>query len=152
MKAVARAKMVRTSPRKMALVAALIRRKTVAEARIILANTDKAAAEIVGKVLDAAIANAENNLSLKRADLVVETVLVGAGATLKRIRPRSRGQANRIMKRTSHLTIILSDQKDKPALKAPTEKTDVASEIKAETAPKAAAKPKTAAKATKEKK
>lgn len=151
MKAVASAKMVRVSPRKMALVAALIRRKTVVEARIILANTDKAAAEIVGKVLDAAIANAENNLSLKRADLVVETVLVGAGATLKRIRPRSRGQANRIMKRTSHITIILSDLKDQASVKTVADK--VASDVGVATkATKAPAKPKTTARATKEKK
>lgn len=113
MRAVAKAKMTRTSPQKISLVAALIRTKSAEEAQIILANTNKAAAGVIAKVLDAAIANAENNQNLKKADLTIEAVLVGAGPTLKRTRPRSRGQLNRIMKRTSHITIILSDQRDK---------------------------------------
>lgn len=114
MQAIAKAKMTRTSPRKISLVAALIRRQSASEAQIILANTNKAAAGTIATVLDAAIANAENNQNLKKADLTVESVLVGAGPTLKRMRPRSRGQGNSIMKRTSHITIILSDQIDKP--------------------------------------
>ena len=129
MRAVAKAKMTRTSPRKISLVAALIRGKGAEEAQIILAATNKGAAEIISTVLNAAIANAENNQNLKKADLVVESVLVGAGPTLKRTRQRSRGQLNRIMKRTSHITIILSDQNDKVAGKA------VAAEVKAEVKP-----------------
>ena len=121
MQAVARAKMLRVSPRKISLVAALVRGKRAEDAQVILANTNKSAAELVGKVLDAAIANAENNLNLKKRDLIVETVLVGAGATLKRIRPRSRGQANRIMKRTSHITIILTDANAKAEVAKATE-------------------------------
>lgn len=121
MQAVAKAKMIRVSPRKIGLVAALIRGKTALEAQVILANTNKSAAEIVGKVLDAAIANAENNQNLKARDLVIESVLVGAGATLKRMRPRARGQAGRIMKRTSHITIILSDQSAKAEAAKPVE-------------------------------
>jgi len=113
MQTIAKAKMIRTSPRKISLVAALIRGQRAVEAQVTLANTSKDAAKVIAKVLDAAIANAENNQNLKKADLVVESVLVGAGATLKRIRPRSRGQAARIMKRTSHITVILSDGKAK---------------------------------------
>lgn len=109
MRTIAKTKMTRTSTRKIGLVAALIRGQNVEQATITLAHTDKAAADVIGKVLAAAIANAENNQNLKRKDLTVESVLVGAGPTLKRIRPRSRGQANRILKRTSHITIILSD-------------------------------------------
>ena len=109
MQAVARAKMTRTSPRKISLVAALIRKQTAEQAQVTLANTNKSAASTIATVLDAAIANAENNLGLKKANLSVESVLVGAGPTLKRMRPRSRGQGSAIMKRTSHITIILSD-------------------------------------------
>lgn len=111
MMAQAKAKMVRTSPRKLNLVAALVRGHDVVSAEQILANTNKAATKVVGKVLDSAVANAENNHNLKRKDLTIESVLVGAGPTLKRIRPRSRGQANRILHRTSHLTIVVTDQK-----------------------------------------
>ncbi len=109
MQAIAKAKMTRTSPRKISLVAALIRQQPASQAQVILANTNKSAAATMATVLDAAIANAENNQNLKKADLVVESVLVGAGPTLKRARQRSRGQINQIMKRTSHITIILSD-------------------------------------------
>src|SRR5262245_4056178 len=107
----AKAKMVRTSPRKVSLVAALIRGQQVEAAAQILANTNKGATTVVSKTLNSAVANAENNHNLKRKDLVVESVLVGAGPTLKRIRPRSRGQANRILHRTSHLTIVVTDKK-----------------------------------------
>ncbi len=109
MKAIAKAKMIRTSPRKVSLVAALVRGQSVAQAKLTLAQTNKAATVTIGKVLDSAVANAENNLNLKSRDLVVESVLVGAGPTLKRIRRRSRGQANRVLKRTSHITVILND-------------------------------------------
>lgn len=135
MKAVATAKMVRTSPRKVNLVASLVRAQKVTDARVILANTNKGATVVVGKVLDSAVANAENNLNLTANDLVVESVFVGQGPTLKRIRPRARGQASRINKRTSHITVIVSDQKPletKPASKA--------EPIKAE-APKTEVKP-----------
>lgn len=115
MKTMAKAKMTRTSSRKMNLVAALIRGQSASEATITLAHTNKAAADVVGKVLASAIANAENNHNLKRQDLTVESVLVGAGPTLKRSRSRSRGQVHRILKRTSHLTIILNDDKANPA-------------------------------------
>jgi large subunit ribosomal protein L22 len=114
MKVVAKAKTVRMSPRKVGLVAALVRGQKVAEAKQILSYTTKAAAEPMAKVLDSAVANAENNMNLKARDLVVESVLVGAGPTLKRGRPRARGQYNRIHKRTSHITVVVSDLPGQP--------------------------------------
>ncbi len=117
MRAQATAKFVGTSNRKIGLVAALIRGRMVEEAGAVLAATPKRATGPVGKVLDSAVANAENNLNLKRATLRVESVLVGAGPTLKRGRARAKGQSARIMKRSSHITVIVSD--DQPITKAP---------------------------------
>ncbi len=142
MKVMAKAKMVRISPRKVNLVADLVRGQSIENAQQILANTNKGATVTIGKVLDSAIANAENNLNLKRKDLVVESVLIGAGPTLKRIRPRSRGQANRILKRTSHITIILNDNK----LQIEPAKPDVATTVKATPAEAKSASKKPAAK------
>lgn len=105
----AKAKFVGTSPRKISLVAALIRGKKVDEARTVLNNTQKRATDPVGKVLNSAIANAENNFNLSSKNLVVESVLVGPGPTLKRFRPRAQGRANSIFKRTSHITVVLKD-------------------------------------------
>ncbi len=105
----AKAKFVGTSSRKISLVAALIRGKKAEDARTVLANTQKRATDPVGKVLNSAIANAENNFNLSAKNLVVESVLVGPGPTLKRFRPRAQGRANSILKRTSHITVVLKD-------------------------------------------
>jgi large subunit ribosomal protein L22 len=111
MKTQATAKFVGTSARKTGLVAALIRGKRAVEAQTILANTNKRAVVPVGKVLASAIANAENNHNAKAADLVVESVLIGPGPTLKRSRPRAKGSASAIRKRSSHITVVVSDGK-----------------------------------------
>jgi large subunit ribosomal protein L22 len=116
MKTSATAKFVGTSARKTGLVAALIRGRRAIEARQILANTDKRATTPVGKVLDSAIANAENNHSAKLADLVVESVLIGPGPTLKRSRPRAKGSASAIRKRSSHITVVITDGKSAATL------------------------------------
>jgi large subunit ribosomal protein L22 len=108
----ATAKYVGTSTRKIGLVAGLIRGLSVLEAKRMLAATDKRATNPVGKVLDSALANAENNYNAKKADLFIESVLVGPAPMLKRFRPRSRGAAGSIKKRASHITVILTDQKD----------------------------------------
>jgi large subunit ribosomal protein L22 len=105
----ATAKFVRTSPRKISLVAALIRGRSAQEAVTVLNTTQKRATDPVGKVLKSAIANAENNYNLKSRNLKVESVLVGPGPTLKRFRPRAQGRAGSIHKRTSHITVVLSD-------------------------------------------
>lgn len=108
----ATAKYVRVSPRKAGDVARLIRGKKVSEARAILSLTPRAAAKLVGKVLDSAVANAENNHDLDADDLYVVQAYVNGGPTLKRFRPRAMGRASRIRKRTSHITVCVDEKKE----------------------------------------
>ncbi len=107
----AQAKYVRVAPRKAREVVDLIRGKSVADARATLVFTNRGAARIVGKVLDAAVANAENNNNLAAADLIVSQAYVDEGPTLKRWRFRAMGRVNRIRKRMSHITIAV-DQRE----------------------------------------
>lgn len=81
------------------------------EAEAILRFTPKKAAALMAAVLRSAVANAENNLNLDRRRLVVSQVYVNEGPTLKRIRPRARGMAYRIRKRTSHITVVVSEKR-----------------------------------------
>lgn len=104
-KAVAR--YIRMSPYKVREVLDIIRGKSVAEATAILAVTPRAAAPVVKKVLESAAANAEHNLSLDKGDLKVAVCFCDGGPTLKRMMPRAQGRAFRILKRTSHITIVL---------------------------------------------
>jgi ribosomal protein L22 len=104
----AQAKYVRTSARKARLVCDHIRGKSVEEARAILAMTPRAVASDWSKLLESAIANAENNHELVGDDLRILSVHADEGPTLKRFRPRAMGRATRIRKRTSHLTIMLT--------------------------------------------
>ena len=106
------AKYVRISSRKVKVVIDLIRGKQVSEARAILLNTPKAASEPVIKVLDSAVANAENNLDMVKDSLYVAEAYADQGPTLRRFRPRAQGRATRIRKRTSHITIILGEVKE----------------------------------------
>ena len=106
----AHAKYVRISSRKVKIVIDLIRGKHVDEALAILMYTPKAAAPVVEKLLLSAIANAENNLSMDRGSLYVAEVFANPGQTLKRYVARSRGSASPMLKRTSHITVVL-DQK-----------------------------------------
>ena len=108
----ATAKYVRVSPRKAGDMAGLIRGKTVAEAKAILALSPRAAAKLVGKVLDSAVANAENNHDLDADDLYVVQAYVNGGPTFKRFRPRAMGRASRIRKRTSHITVCVDEKKE----------------------------------------
>ena len=103
----AKAKYIRISSSKVKLVIDLIRGKGVDEALAILKNTPKAASPVVEKLLNSAVANAENNKGMLRDDLIVAEVFADQGPTLKRFRPRAQGRATRIRKRTSHITIIL---------------------------------------------
>jgi ribosomal protein L22 len=103
----ARARYVRTAPRKARLVIDHIRGKDVDQARAILLHTPRAASRDVLKLLDSAIANAENNHDLVADDLKIGKAYVDEGPTLKRYRPRALGRATRIRKRTSHMTIEL---------------------------------------------
>jgi len=104
----AQAKYVRHAPRKARLVVDHIRGKSIDEARAILQHTPRAAAVDVLKLLESAVANAENNHELVADDLVIRKAYVDEGPTLKRYRPRALGRATRIRKRTSHMTIQLS--------------------------------------------
>ncbi len=107
----AQAKYVRSSARKARLVCDHIRGKSVEEARAILALTPRAIAQDWSKLLESAVANAEHNHELVGEDLYVKAVHADEGPTIKRFRPRAMGRATKILKRTSHLTIQLT-QKD----------------------------------------
>lgn len=111
MEARAIAKGVRIAPRKTRLVIDLIRGKSVSEADAILNNINKEASRIIRKVLTSAVANAENNLHLNKEDLVVSEAFVNEGQTMKRFKFGSRGHIDPILKRTSHVTVVVSDNK-----------------------------------------
>ncbi|PZX03612.1 LSU ribosomal protein L22P [Psychrobacillus insolitus] len=106
------AKTVRIAPRKVRLVVDLIRGKQIGEAVAILQLTPKAASPVVEKVLKSAVANAEHNYDLDINNLVVSEIFVDEGPTLKRFRPRAMGRASAINKRTSHITIVVSEKKE----------------------------------------
>ena len=106
------AKYIRMSPSKVRIVLDTIRNKPAVEAVAILENSPQSAAEVCLKLLNSAIANGENNKGLNKADLYVAECYVAPGPTLKRILIRARGRADRMLKRSSHITIIL-DQKVK---------------------------------------
>ncbi|BBW98165.1 50S ribosomal protein L22 [Geobacillus sp. FSL W8-0032] len=112
MQAKAVARTVRIAPRKARLVIDLIRGKEVGEAFAILRHTPKAASPIIEKVLKSAVANAEHNYDMDVTNLVVSQAYVDEGPTLKRFRPRAMGRASAINKRTSHITIVVSEKKE----------------------------------------
>ena len=112
MQAKAVAKTVRIAPRKARMVVDLIRGKQVGEAVAILKHTPKAVSPIVEKVLNSAIANAEHNYDMDAESLLIKEAYVDEGPTLKRFRPRAQGRASQINKRTSHITIVLSEKKE----------------------------------------
>jgi large subunit ribosomal protein L22 len=107
----AQAKYVRTSPRKVREVVDLIRGKSVADARSVLVFANRGAAPLVAKVLNSAVANAENNQNLSADDLFVKEAYVDEGPTLKRWQFRAMGRVNRIRKRSSHIAIAVDERK-----------------------------------------
>lgn len=109
MEATAKVTYVRMSPRKVQIVLDLIRNQPADKAMAILKYTPKAACEVVSKLLKSAMANAENNKDMDVSRLYVSECYVCPGPTLKRIRPRAQGRANRILKRTSHITLVLKE-------------------------------------------
>ncbi len=111
MEARAIAKGVRIAPRKTRLVIDLIRGKNVNEADEILSNLNKEAARVIKKVLTSAVANAENNLGLDKENLYVSEAYVNEGQTMKRFKFGSRGHIDPIKRRTSHITVVVSDNK-----------------------------------------
>ena len=111
-------KFVRLSPKKARFVADLVRGKKVDEAVNILKFSTNRAARIIKKVLDSAIANAENNQGADVDELKVKTITIDEGPRMKRIRPRAKGRADRIVKRTAHITITVADSRKAAATEA----------------------------------
>ncbi|MCD2189463.1 50S ribosomal protein L22 [Actinomycetospora soli] len=103
--AVARARYVRMSPMKVRRVVDLVRGMPVDRAASVLQFAEQAAAKPVAKLVASAVANAENNFALDPATLVISTITVDEGPTMKRFQPRAQGRAYRIRKRTSHITV-----------------------------------------------
>ena len=110
MEAKAHLKYARISPRKVKIVLDLIRGKDVGVAMAILQNTPKSASEYLIKLLGSAVANAENNFNMDASKLYVSECFVCPGPTLKRIMARAKGSADRILKRTSHVTIVVKER------------------------------------------
>ena len=106
----ATAKYIRIAPRKVRIVMNLVRGKSVNDALAILKFTPKVGADAVEKVLRCAIANAENNFDMAVDRLFISSAFVDQGPTLKRIHPRSRGQAFKILKHTSHITVAVNEK------------------------------------------
>nr|ATY37639.1 ribosomal protein L22 [Mexican Naolinco periwinkle virescence phytoplasma] len=109
------------APRKTRLVADLIRGKHVREAQAILMFTPKAASPIVSKLLKSAVANAVHNFSLKEEELYVKEIFVNEGLRLTRLLPRAKGKTDKIKKRTSHITTVVSSKtaEEKKTVKKP---------------------------------
>lgn len=113
MEARATARHIRIAPRKVRIVVDLIRGKSISEALAILRYVPKRASTVIEKVVKSAVANAEHNLDLSRDDLYVAEAYVDQGPTLKRIQPRQRGQAFPILKRSSHVTVVVREKEGK---------------------------------------
>jgi large subunit ribosomal protein L22 len=111
MEAIAKHLYARTSAQKARLVADQVRGLSVDKALNILTFSPKKAAALVKKVLESAIANAEHNEGADIDALRVATIMVDEGPSMKRIRPRAKGRADRILKRTAHITVVVSDAK-----------------------------------------
>ncbi|URJ30933.1 50S ribosomal protein L22 [Blochmannia endosymbiont of Camponotus sp.] len=109
MQTIARYRYIRSSAQKLRLVINMIRGKKVSQALDILEYTNKKAAKLVKKTLESAIANAEHNDGLNFNNLKIAKIFVDNGPTIKRITPRAKGRSDKIMKRTSHLTIMVSN-------------------------------------------
>ena len=165
MEARAQARYVRVTPMKARRVIDLIRGMQAGDAQDVLRFAPQAASEPVGKVLASAIANAANNHGMQARDLVIAQAFVDEGPTLKRIRPRAQGRAYRVGKRTSHITVVVSDgvvieQDVRPAkakattpaapktAEEPAEKSTAKKSTEKSTAKKSTAKKATAKKAT----
>lgn len=101
---------VRIAPRKVKIVCDLIRGKDASMAAAIIMNTPKAASELLIKLLKSAVANAENNHNMDVDKLYVSEVFVSPGPVMKRVMPRAQGRAFRILKRTSHITLVLKEK------------------------------------------
>lgn len=100
------------SPSKVRPLVDLVRGKKVDEALTLLQFAPTPTARVVAKVVKSAVANAENNFQMEPADLRIVGIFANAARTLKRFRPRARGRANRILKRSSHITVVVSEEEE----------------------------------------
>lgn len=123
---------IRISPKKLNLVAEMVRRKSVNQADSLLRFTTKKAAEIVRKALASAVANAENNFKQDKENLFIEEIIVGKGPTLKRFNPVSRGRAHPILKRMAMITIKVAAMGELPEVKASKKETEATVDTTAE--------------------
>src|SRR5699024_4881753 len=112
MQAKAVAKSVRIAPRKVRLVVDLIRGKSVGEALAILRYTQRGASPVVEKVLQSAVANAEHNYEMEPYQLFISDAFIDEGLTLKRFLPRAQESSSGINKRTSHITVVVTEKKE----------------------------------------
>jgi large subunit ribosomal protein L22 len=110
METMSRLKGAQISAQKVRLVADQIRGKAVGDALEILHFSNKKAAELVKKILDSAVANAEHNEGADIDDLKVSTIFVDEGTTMKRVKPRAKGRADRVLKRSCHITVKVADR------------------------------------------
>ncbi|MDD7735718.1 MAG: 50S ribosomal protein L22 [Bacilli bacterium] len=110
MQATAKVTGVRITPRKCRLVVDLVRGKKVADALGILANVNKSASPVVAKLIKSAAANAVNNNKMDESKLYVDTIYVNEGPRLKRYMPRAKGSASSIIKRTSHISVVVKEK------------------------------------------
>lgn len=110
MSAKAIAKNIRISPRKVRLVTDIVRGKSIKEANDILTFTNKSASPVVLKVINSAAANAVNNHEMSDEGLYISEIYVNEGPRLKRFMPRARGSANAIIKRTSHIVVVVDNK------------------------------------------
>lgn len=110
MQTVAKLRSVRISPRKARLVADQVRLKTVSDALTLLKFSPKKAAVLIKQVVESAVANAENNNGADVDELRISEIMVDEGASFKRFMPRAKGRANQILKRTSHISVTVSDE------------------------------------------
>ena len=138
MKVDAKLNYLRISPRKVRMVADLVRGRRVSEAESRLQFANKKATKPVGKLLQSAIANAEHNFDLNKDNLYISEIKVDEGPTLKRWRPRARGATNQIQKKTSHVTIVLEEVE--PGKEIKTGKKGKIKKIKKKEKPKTEAK------------
>ena len=112
MEVAARLKGAQISAQKVRLVADQVRGKGVEDALDVLSFSNKKAAQIIKKILDSAIANAENNEGADVDELKISSIYVDEGMTMKRLRPRAKGRADRILKRSCHITVKVADGED----------------------------------------
>jgi large subunit ribosomal protein L22 len=110
MEARAIVKTIRITPRKVRLVIDLVRGKKVNEALAILANTNKSSSSVVIKLINSAVANAVNNNNMVKDDLYIKEIHADDGVRMKRFMPRAKGSASSIIKRSSHITVVVADE------------------------------------------